>query len=311
MELRHLAYFASVADERSFSRAAARQHVVQSAVSAAIQTLEGELGVRLLERSSKHVALTAAGRALLPKARAVLDAVQSARDAVDEVRGGLRGSLVIGTMVSVGLVDLPALLGRFHRIYPDVEVRLVVAPQGTRGLVEQLLAGGLDLALASLPGATPAGIRHRRLASMPLVAVVPESHRLAGRSSVTLEELADEAFVDFPVGYGHRVVVDHAFALAGIERRVAVEVLDFAMAAGVVRQGLGVAIVPRFASEGVSGVRALSVANVDLRWPIDAATATARVPSAAARAFLALLEEDIGDAPGRRPGDVTGPAPAR
>src|ERR1044072_6120085 len=92
MELRHLEYFVAVAEERNFTRAAARLHVVQSGVSAVIKSLERELGTELLERNSKRVALTNAGEVLLPRARAALDAVRDARDAVDEGRGGLRGT---------------------------------------------------------------------------------------------------------------------------------------------------------------------------------------------------------------------------
>lgn len=141
MELRQLEYFIAVAEERNFTRAAGRLHIVQSAVSAAIKSLERELGTPLFERTSKHVALTDAGAALLPKARGTLDAVRDARDAVDEVRGGLRGTLRIGTLNSVAVIDVPVVLGAFH-----------AAAHG-----------------------------------------------------------ADEPFVDFPPGYGNRIVVDRAF----------------------------------------------------------------------------------------------------
>jgi DNA-binding transcriptional LysR family regulator len=115
MELRHLEYFVAVAEERNFTRAAARVHIVQSAISSAIKSLERELGTPLLERTSRRVLLTDAGTVFLPKARATLDAARDARDAVDEVRGGLRGMIRIGTMTSVSLVDVPALLGRYHQ----------------------------------------------------------------------------------------------------------------------------------------------------------------------------------------------------
>src|SRR4051812_26850994 len=139
MELRHLEYFVAVAEERSFTRAAARLHVVQSGVSAAVKALERELDAALLERTSKRVALTDAGEALLPRARAALDAAQAARDAVGEVRGGLRGVLRIGTLASLSLIDVPALLGRFHRANPGVTIRLLVSPRGTAGLLDALL----------------------------------------------------------------------------------------------------------------------------------------------------------------------------
>src|ERR1700761_1882198 len=115
MELRQLECFVAVAEEANFSRAAARLHVVQSAVSATIKGLERELGAPLLDRNSKRVQLTDAGAALLPGARTALDAAQAAADAVADVRGGLRGTLRLGTMTSVSLLDLPGLLGSFHQ----------------------------------------------------------------------------------------------------------------------------------------------------------------------------------------------------
>src|ERR1700756_3323405 len=98
MELRQLATFVAVAEEGSFTRAADRLHVVQSAVSAGVRNLEKELGAMLFDPSPHSVKLTDAGRALLPEARATLAAAQAARDAVDEARGGLRGTVVLGTM---------------------------------------------------------------------------------------------------------------------------------------------------------------------------------------------------------------------
>src|SRR5580700_8703764 len=136
MELRHLEYFVAVAEERNFTRAAARLHIVQSAVSAAVKSLEQELGAPLLDRTSKRVALTDAGAALLPKARATLDAARDARDTVDEVRGGLRGTLRIGTMTSVSLVDIPALMGRYHARFPGIDLRPAVAPSGSGTLAD-------------------------------------------------------------------------------------------------------------------------------------------------------------------------------
>src|SRR3954466_3144747 len=135
MELRHFEYFVAVAEERSFTKAAVRLHVVQSGVSAVIKSLERELGAPLLERTSKRVALTDAGEALLPRARAALDAAQAARDAVDEVRGGLRGTLRIGTRNGVAEIDVAALLGTFHRTHPGVALQLTVSPRGSVGLL--------------------------------------------------------------------------------------------------------------------------------------------------------------------------------
>jgi len=289
VELRHLAYFVAVAEERNFTRAATRLHVVQSGVSAAIKTLEHELGMPLLDRNSKRVQLTDAGLALLPKARATLDAARDARDAVDQVRGGLRGNLRIGTMTSVDLINLPALLGHYHRQHPDVSLHLLAASSGSRGLADALADGSIDLAFVSLPGQTPAGIELRELAAVPLDLVVPAEHRFAGQTMVAITELAGETFVDFPPGYGTRAVADRAFADAGLRRHVAIEITNPATGADFVRHGLGIALLPRFVIPRRKDLRRLIVTGADLCWPTALATPTTRAPSAATRALLQIL----------------------
>jgi DNA-binding transcriptional LysR family regulator len=291
MDLRQLEYFVAVAEARNFTRAAEQLHVVQSGVSAAVKALEADLGSPLFERTSKRVDLTDAGTALLPEARATLEAARAARDAVDRVRGGLRGTLRIGTMTSIGLIDLPALLGRFHRRHPEVTIRLAVNPSGSRGLVEGLSAGALDLALVSLPGPTPPGVRLSPLASAPLVLVVPADHPLAGRTTVTVDELGSEPFVDFPVGYGNRAVVDRAFAAASVSRHVVLEVTDVATGADFVRHGLGIAILPEFVVPDSPELATSTIAGADLIWPMAVASSSTRRPSAAARVMLGLFEE--------------------
>jgi len=256
VELRHLEYFVAVAEELSFTRASRRLHVVQSGVSSAIQGLERELGAALFDRDRHRVTLTEAGRALLPEARATLAAAQAAADAVAETTAGLRGALSIGTMISTGPVGLPVLLGRFHEQHPGVLVKLRVMPGGSAELAREVISGGLDLALLSLPGEAPAGLAVRPLAQEPLALICAAKHPLASVESVPLETLAEEAFIDFPVGWGTRAVVDRAFAAAGIDRQVSFEVADYATAAGLVGNGLGVAFVPTSAaaSPGQAGI---------------------------------------------------------
>ncbi|MEU8708394.1 LysR substrate-binding domain-containing protein [Streptomyces sp. NPDC048565] len=292
MELRQLECFVAVAEESSFTRAAARLHVVQSAVSATIAALEGELHTRLLERTSRRVSLSDAGRALLPKARAALDAVRDARDAVDDVNGGVGGTLRVGTLSSLGVIDLPALLGRFHREHPAVSVRLATAASdgGSPGLLDALSEGRLDLAFVSIPGSPPPGAQWRELTVTPLDLVVPAGHRLAARSRVALGELAGEAFIDFPSGYGNRAVTDRAFTTAGLRRHVTIEITAILAGADFVRHGLGVALLPRGSTEPGADLVSLPVTGADLNWPISLATPGNRAPSAAARAFERLID---------------------
>lgn len=291
MELRQLEYFVAVAEEKNFTRAAARLHIVQSAVSATVKALERELGTPLLDRNSKRVLLTDAGAALLPRARATLDAARDAADAVAEVRGGLRGTLRVGTMTSIRLIDLPALLGEFHRRHPGVLLQTTAGPSGSQGLVEALLERRLDLAFVSLPGPRPPGLTLIDLAASVLDLVVPAGHPLARRERVRIAELAGLDFVDSPVGYGNRAVVDRAFTVASVPRRVAVEITDVGTGVDYVRNGLGVALLPRFFLADAPGVATLTVEDADLRWPLSLAVPADRGPGAAARAMIALARE--------------------
>src|SRR5690349_16270112 len=169
MELRQLAVFVAVAEEGSFTRAADRLHVVQSAVSAGVRKLEKELGASLFDRSTHSVKLTDPGRALLPEARATLAAAQAARDAVDEARGGLRGTVVLGTMQAQGMraIDLPGLLAEFRADHPGVAVS-VRHSGGSTEMGRDVRDGRLDLAFVALPGDGPPGVELIPLASEPI-----------------------------------------------------------------------------------------------------------------------------------------------
>lgn len=257
MELRHLEVFVAVAEERSFSRAADRLHVVQSAVSATIRNLEADLGVELLRRTSRRVELTDAGAEVLPQARVTLAAAQATRDAADQVRGGLRGTVRLGIMqVQRGTgFRVARLLAAFGAEHPGV--RVVAEQRGSAIQATDVREGRLDLALVGLPEEELAGLRVDPLTREDLFVGLPRGHRLAGRSSLSLAEIADEPFVDVPPHWGTRVVTDRAFAAARLTRRVAFELNDTGSVMDFVRHGLAISLVPPsfggFLEEGPGG----------------------------------------------------------
>jgi DNA-binding transcriptional LysR family regulator len=293
MEIRQLEYFVAVAEERSFTRAANRLYLAQSGVSATIKALEGELGIQLLDRNSKRVELTPAGTELLERAREVLVATRRAVDAIDAIRGGLTGHVRIGTTTARGFIDLPAMLGDFRRHHPGVRFTLTLAERGSADLVEAVASGKLDLAIASLPGFSSSRILLRDLASAPMDLVVPAEHPLASIDGVRLEDLAGEAFVDLPVGYGSRRIVDDAFIDAQLHREVAVEVADSLSGVDYVAHGLGLAILPRFTIPSRPEVRQIRLRSPNLRWPMSVATSTRHPPSAAANALLDVVADYV------------------
>jgi DNA-binding transcriptional LysR family regulator len=287
MELRQLEYFLAVAEERHFTRAAQRVHIVQSGLSASVHALERELGAPLFIRTTRHVELTEEGRALVGEARAVLAAAERARDAVAGVRGLLRGRLSVGTIQSLPVVDLPELLGRFRRRHPDVELRVLQAP--AEGLVEEVRNGRLDLAFVAHPVPLLGGVAHTRVAAEPVLLVCPPGHRFDGRKHVRLADLADETFVEFQPDWATRIIVDEAFAAAGIERRIACEVNDVDTLLDLVVHRLGVTIVPRVLVLGRNDLCFVALRGHVPLWEVSMITPAGGPAGAAARAFVEML----------------------
>jgi DNA-binding transcriptional LysR family regulator len=288
VELRQLEHFVAAAEERHFTRAARRLHIVQSGLSASIRSLERELGAPLFVRSTRRVELTQAGLALLPEARRTLAAAAAAGDAVAAVQGLLRGTLAVGTMqILPPAVDLVAVLGRFHAEHPGVELRLRQAGTGT--LLEEVAAGALDLALVAPVGRPPTRLVVRRLASDPLLVACAPAHPLASRGQLDLADLAGEPFVDFQPDWGLRMLVDQQLATAGLDRHTALEVNDLPTLLELVAHGLGVALVPEVVTGHPAEVRYLPLRPPAPTFEVAVATVGDPPASQAARVLLAML----------------------
>jgi DNA-binding transcriptional LysR family regulator len=290
----------AVADERSFTRAAVRCHIAQSALSYQIARLEAELGTKLFERTSRSVSLTDAGAALLPYARQVQKDMAEARNAVDALTGLARGQLLLGMTQTAGrALNLITVLGDYHRRFPEIKLSAMTGPDYE--LVEAVRSGRLDLAVAALgTKALPDDVAFRPVGpGEPLVAVVSVEHRLATRKRVGLRELADNStFVEFVPDTALRVQVDAAFATSGITRTSSFEVGQISDMVRFAANGLGTAIVPRAFTQGTDGVeplsaiRVLRLAGPGLSLRIGVFLKRERTP-AAARAFVALLDSSL------------------
>jgi DNA-binding transcriptional LysR family regulator len=288
VELRHLEYFVAVAEERHFTRAAERMRVAQSGLSASIRTLERELDAELFVRHTRRVELTDAGHALLTEAHRTLASAAAAKNAVAAVRGLLRGNLIVGSEQCLGVIDLPPVLALFRRAHPGVEIRLKYA--GSGHLVEQIRLGRLNVAFVALPGPPPEGVRLLPLATEEMMLLCHPAHRLAERDTVTVADLLDEDFVDFSADWGARGVNDRAFARAGADRRVSVEVNDVHTLLDFVHQGLGIALVPAPVTRKpqAKGLHMAPLAVADAGWQVSVAFAAGAPPGPATTELLRL-----------------------
>src|ERR1700710_1501746 len=199
MNLRQLRYLVALADERHFTRAAAREHVAQPALSQQIRSLEAELGRALVQRTTRKVAMTEAGDLLVARARRALAELDAAQAELQSLAGVQAGRLSVGALHTMGPVDLSLLLATFHARYPAVE--LTVREQSSEELATMLRDDEVDLAFLSVTERIQShGLELHRLVTEELVAVLPPQHALADRDGVTMTELAGDAFISFRTG---------------------------------------------------------------------------------------------------------------
>lgn len=289
MNLKQLEYALAVADTGSFTRAAERCHVVQSALSHQVARLETQLGVSLFERTSRRVRLTPAGEAFVLSARPALEAAQRIADDVAAACGQVRGRLSIGEISSLTALDLVDLLALFHARYPAVDVRWLTAKSEL--LVADVCERRLDVGFIGLwQGEVLQGVHHRLLGREELVAVLPPGHTLAGRERLALADIADQVLVDFPEGTGARRQTDEAFQAAGLVHRVQFEIGHIRLVEKFVQRGLAIGLVPErianeFAGVGVARLDDAPVRHLYAVWSSS--------PTPAARAFLEVLEQSL------------------
>jgi DNA-binding transcriptional LysR family regulator len=265
MDLRQMQVAVAVAETGGFTAAGRRLHLVQSAVSSTVRSLEHELGATLFERTTHRVTLTAAGEAFVDAARDALRAVAVARAAVDVVGTELHGTIAVGTMQGVwgNLHRALALLRQQHH---HVRVQLRQAPEDD--VRRDLHAGVLDLAIVALDSPHEKGLVTRVLSREPMVAVTAPVCSLPGPGPVSLLDLAELPFVDFTPGWAIRRSVDRAFRDVGIDRVATLEVNDVGTAADLVRQDLGVSILPESIAAGVAGVSIRSIVETIPAWTV-------------------------------------------
>ena len=235
--------FAAVAEELHFGRAAARLNMTQPPLSRQIQVLERVLDVQLLERTSRSVRLTAAGRSFLPEAQRILRLAESATYLTRQVAAGRAGVLKLGFTAASAYDCLPRLVAALRQALP--EVTLALREMVTKDQIEELLAGRLDAALVRPPVTHPDLLAVRALAE-PLVVALPAENPLAGRDALAPGDLGGEPLIAYAPNearYFHDLV-QGLFAEAGIRPRIVQQLAQIHSILALVRTALGIALVP-------------------------------------------------------------------
>ena len=263
MEFREIRYALSVAKERSFTKAAARLNISQSAVSEQVRLLEQEIGFALFRRTSRGIELTEQGRTFLYEAERVVGDVLSLSDTARRLRGAPSDTLTIGLGSGMAQMFMPRLFGGLKKILPGVRLEILTAP--TRTIFDDLHEERLDagIAIESDSDRVPAGLVFDRLTDAEMALIVHPKHPLArSRQPVDVGKLMAEPIVmsELTVGYGQ--VVLSLFADLGIRPNVLAVADNIETMKVIVQSGTGIAIVPRRSADNEAALGVLKVLRI-------------------------------------------------
>jgi LysR family transcriptional activator of glutamate synthase operon len=281
-----LAIAVAVLEEQHVTRAAERLGVPQPTVSAAMHRIADAIGTPLVQSSGRSIAATAAGRAFLPAAQDALMCLRAARHELQDVIDPDRGRVALGFLHSRGVHDVPVLLDAFLAAYPDVSFTLKQGPAGT--LLDDMRAGALDVVIVAPLPSPDDQLDTVQLDDETLYLAVPADHRFATRSSIELRRAAAETFLALTPGHGLRQVFDQMCALAGFMPSLAFEGEDIATLRGLVRAGLGIAVLPKAAHHEGTVVE-ITISKPAAHRPVGAVWHRDRRLPPAARRFITFL----------------------
>jgi DNA-binding transcriptional LysR family regulator len=296
MEIRQLRAFIAIAELGTFTAGALRVHVTQAAISMQIRQLENELGAKLFVRAPRRVILTEAGEQLLHRARQILRDHDAALDEIAELAGAERGRLRIGSASAMVTTDvLPNLLNEVRKQHARAEI--TVASGTSEALVEQILAGELDVAFVSLP-VEARGISTERLIQDQLVAIASPRHALAKQRTVSAYTLAGEKLILGERGGNTRRLIDQFFEQAGVTLQVTMELSRQAAIRRMVEEDMGVGIVPlQSVAEEVDKGKLVRwwIEGADINWELGIARLVGGYESPITQTFVKLSRKYFTD----------------
>lgn len=293
LTLQQLEAFAQVAQLGSFRAAAQALHVSQPALSRTVQLAESLLSVRLFDRDTRHVELTAAGRELLPLAQRLLAEFDSGFSDLARFLEGRSGRVRLGVLPSVGTALVPQAMAQFRQTWPQVEFSVMEAPADP--LLAAVLEGTVDFALTVQPPPTARQLQYEQLLDDPFVLVCPSHDALAAQRSVSWAAFKDRPFITSAHQSSIRPLVDDILLRKRITVNAALEYPSIASCGAMVAAGLGITALPRLA---VSLIATPGVATVPLQASgrgrrIGLVSREARTPSPISQSFRDLLRRQM------------------
>ncbi len=294
IKLKDLRYLVAVADARHFGRAAARCFVSQPTLSSQLKKLEDYLGVQLIERQPKRVALTEAGREIVARARRILEASDEVVQLARSHRDPLAGQLRVAFLPTIGPYLLPQLAPEARKRLPRLE--LMLYEHQTEPMLAKLYAGELDVGILALPVPLD-GLESRELYEEPFVVAVPEAHRLAKRSTIRVADLGEETLLLLEDGHCLRDQALEVCARAGVQEKQDFRATSIETLRQMVAAGSGITLLPELASRGAyAAARGVAVRPFARPAPVRHIGAVWRKTTArqaAIEAFCTIVPESL------------------
>jgi DNA-binding transcriptional LysR family regulator len=292
MQIETLKIFCDLVETQSFSQAAERNFVTQSAVSQQVRGLEEKFKRRLLERvrGRREVRLTDAGSSFYEESRLVLAAYESLQERMRSLDGRVSGTVRVGTVYSIGLHELPPVVRRFMALYPQAKIDLEYSR--TTRIVRDVLSGAVELGIVAYPEKRR-GLSVTFLPGDRLVLICPPSHELAARKKVRAVELSGQDFVLFERDIPTRRATDRIFRAHNVAVHRVAEFDNIETIKRAVEVGFGLGIVPRpsVLDEQKSGQLAVvTLAEPEWTRTVGIIHRSDRTPGTAARKFIELMK---------------------
>ena len=289
LKLKDLRYLVAVADTRHFGRAAERSFVSQPTLSAQLKKLEDYLGVQLIERAPKRVALTAAGEEIVARARRILEASDEIVELAKGHRDPLAGRLKLALLPTIGPYLLPNVAARLRKQLPRLE--LMLYEYQTDPMLEKLHSGEIDVGILALPVPLD-GLDSYELYKEPFTVALPANHRLASRNSIKVDDLADETLLLLEDGHCLRDQALDICSSTGVNEKQDFRATSLETLRQMVAAGVGITLLPELAGRGAYG-NARGVAIKPFVKPVPTRTIGAvwRKSSARREVILALAAQ--------------------
>jgi DNA-binding transcriptional LysR family regulator len=289
-DLADLRAFVAVAELNSFRAAAESIHLSQPALSRRIEKLEEALGIRLFDRTTRSVSLTAVGRDFSRKARALLDDLDNSLLSMRGVAATQFGEIVLACVPSAVYYFLPKVLLDFHREYPRIRVRII--DEGANAALESVVRGEADFGI-NIIGTQEPEIDFHPILTEPFIAACRRDHPLAEKCQVTWAELSQYDYMTVDRSSGNRLLIDNALARANVRLTWCYEARHVLTLIGLVEAGLGVAVVPRLSMPQGEHAKLTSVqlAEPTVERTVGLVRRRGRELSPAARQLYQLIEK--------------------